>query len=331
SSTQLFVWKIGMKLWKRLNRGPSERHNPFGAWIVETLGCPIGNRILEFNELVYQNRWREALDRLLETNNFLEFIGRVCPAPCEGWMVPRPPLKRTEKKVAIVGSRPDGLAAVDQLNRVGYIVTVFERSDRIGGLMMYGVPNMKAGKINVMQRRVDLMAKEGVNFVVNANVGIDPTYSIEQLRVDNDAVILVDLPVPGRELSGVHFAMEFLHANTKILLDSKLEDGKYISAKRKKVVVIGGGDSQRGHSLVVWAISEGRQTAAHVDKFMMDDGKDIDERLEYKLLNLLEFNSLRKRMSVIVRDEAGQILLFCKGADKGAGSSPSRCDIKIKI
>ncbi|PWA86403.1 glutamate synthase [Artemisia annua] len=241
-------------------------------------GCPLGNKIPEFNELVYQNRWREALDRLLETNNFPEFTGRVCPAPCEGscvlgiienpvsiksiecsiidkafdegWMVPRPPLKRTGKKVAIVGSGPAGLAAADQLNRVGHTVTVFERADRIGGLMMYGVPNMKADKIDVVQRRVDLMAKEGVNFVVNAHVGSDPTFSIEQLRADNDAVILAvgstkprDLPVPGRELSGVHFAMEFLHANTKSLLDSKLEDGNYISAKGKKVVVIGGGDT----------------------------------------------------------------------------------------
>nr|GFB51946.1 glutamate synthase [NADH], amyloplastic-like [Tanacetum cinerariifolium] len=230
----------------------------------ETSGYPIGNKIPEFNELVYQNRWREALDRLFETNNFSKFTGRVWPAPCEGscvlgiienpvlikniecsiiekafdegWMVPRPPLKRTEKKVATAGSGPAGLAAVDQLNRVGHIVTVFERSDRIDGLMMYGVPNMKADKINVVQRRVDLMAKEGVNFVVNANVESDPTYSIEQLHVDNDVVILAvrDLSVPGRELSGVHFAMEFLHANTKILLDSKLEDGKYISAKGKK-------------------------------------------------------------------------------------------------
>ncbi|KAI3705734.1 hypothetical protein L1987_75975 [Smallanthus sonchifolius] len=241
-------------------------------------GCPLGNKIPEFNELVYQNRWREALDRLLETNNFPEFTGRVCPAPCEGscvlgiienpvsikniecsiidkafeegWMVPRPPLKRTGKKVAIVGSGPAGLAAADQLNRVGHTVTVFERADRIGGLMMYGVPNMKADKIDVVQRRVDLMAKEGVNFVVNANVGTDPSYSIEQLREDNDAVILAlgstkprDLPVPGRELSGVHFAMEFLHANTKSLLDSNLEDGNYISAKGKKVIVIGGGDT----------------------------------------------------------------------------------------
>ncbi|KAI3757716.1 hypothetical protein L6452_05262 [Arctium lappa] len=244
----------------------------------EHSGCPLGNKIPEFNELVYQNRWREALDRLLETNNFPEFTGRVCPAPCEGscvlgiienpvsiksiecsiidkafdegWMVPRPPVKRTGKKVAIVGSGPAGLAAADQLNRIGHTVTVFERADRIGGLMMYGVPNMKADKIDVVQRRVDLMAEEGVNFVVNANVGNDPSYSIESLRENNDAVILAvgstkprDLPVPGRELSGVHFAMEFLHANTKSLLDSNLEDGKYISAKGKKVIVIGGGDT----------------------------------------------------------------------------------------
>ncbi|MFS7949735.1 putative glutamate synthase (NADH) [Helianthus anomalus] len=244
----------------------------------ENSGCPLGNKIPEFNELVYQNRWREALDRLLETNNFPEFTGRVCPAPCEGscvlgiietpvsiksiecaiidkafeegWMVPRPPLERTGKKVAIVGSGPAGLAAADQLNRAGHTVTVFERADRIGGLMMYGVPNMKTDKIDVVQRRVDLMAEEGVNFVVNANVGTDPSYSIEQLREDNDAVILAlgstkprDLPVPGRELSGVHFAMEFLHANTKSLLDSNLEDGNYISAKGKKVIVIGGGDT----------------------------------------------------------------------------------------
>ncbi|KAL8199769.1 hypothetical protein R6Q57_013337 [Mikania cordata] len=244
----------------------------------ENSGCPLGNKIPEFNELVYQNRWREALDRLLETNNFPEFTGRVCPAPCEGscvlgiienpvsikniecsiidkafeegWMVPRPPLKRTGKKIAIIGSGPAGLAAADQLNRMGHTVTVFERADRIGGLMMYGVPNMKTDKIDVVQRRVDLMAKEGVNFVVNANVGTDPSYSIEQLREDNDAVILAlgstkprDLPVPGRELSGVHFAMEFLHANTKSLLDSNLKDGNYISAKDKKVIVIGGGDT----------------------------------------------------------------------------------------
>ncbi|XP_068644399.1 glutamate synthase [NADH], amyloplastic isoform X2 [Aristolochia californica] len=244
----------------------------------ENSGCPLGNKIPEFNELVYQNRWREALDRLLETNNFPEFTGRVCPAPCEGscvlgiienpvsiksiecsiidkafeegWMVPRPPVKRTGKKVAIVGSGPAGLAAADQLNRMGHLVTVYERADRIGGLMMYGVPNMKADKVDVVQRRVNLMAEEGIEFVVNANVGKDPLYSLDRLRSESDSIVLAcgatkprDLPVPGRELSGIHFAMEFLHANTKSLLDSDLQDGNYISAKGKKVVVIGGGDT----------------------------------------------------------------------------------------
>ncbi|XAR71640.1 Glutamate synthase (NADH) [Bertholletia excelsa] len=244
----------------------------------EQSGCPLGNKIPEFNELVYQNRWREALDRLLETNNFPEFTGRVCPAPCEGccvlginqnpvsiksiecsiiekgfeegWMLPRTPPERTGKRIAIVGSGPAGLAAADQLNKMGHSVTVFERADRIGGLMMYGVPNMKADKIDIVQRRVDLMAKEGVNFVVNADVGKDPLYSLNWLREENEAIILAvgstkprDLPVPGRELSGIHFAMEFLHANTKSLLDSNLQDGKYISAEGKKVVVIGGGDT----------------------------------------------------------------------------------------
>lgn len=244
----------------------------------ENSGCPLGNKIPEFNELVYQNRWREALDRLLETNNFPEFTGRVCPAPCEGscvlgiienpvsikniecsiidkafeegWMVPRPPPRRTGKRVAIVGSGPAGLAAADQLNKMGHLVTVYERADRIGGLMMYGVPNMKADKVDVVQRRVNLMAKEGVNFVINANVGIDPLYSLDRLREENDAIVLAvgstkprDLPVPGRDLSGIHFAMEFLHSNTKSLLDSNLEDNSYISATGKKVVVIGGGDT----------------------------------------------------------------------------------------
>ncbi|KMT16041.1 hypothetical protein BVRB_3g052140 isoform B [Beta vulgaris subsp. vulgaris] len=244
----------------------------------EKSGCPLGNKIPEFNELVYQNRWREALDRLLETNNFPEFTGRVCPAPCEGscvlgiienpvsiktiecaiidkayeegWMVPRPPQNRTGKKVAVVGSGPSGLAAADQLNKMGHVVTVYERSDRIGGLMMYGVPNMKTDKVDVVQRRVNLMAEEGINFVVNANVGKDPLYSLDRLKEDNDAIVLAvgatkprDLPIEGRDLSGIHFAMEFLHANTKSLLDSNLQDGKYISAKGKKVVVIGGGDT----------------------------------------------------------------------------------------
>ncbi|KAK1275173.1 hypothetical protein QJS04_geneDACA011050 [Acorus gramineus] len=261
-------------------RDPNTRVNDWEEVAEESKPGPLWNSLLssEFNELVHQNRWREALDRLLETNNFPEFTGRVCPAPCEGscvlgiienpvsiksiecsiidkafeegWMVPRPPLKRTGKRVAIVGSGPAGLAAADQLNRMGHWVTVFERSDRIGGLMMYGVPNMKADKINIVQRRVNLMSEEGINFVVNANVGTDSLYSIDKLHAENDAIVLAcgstkprDLPVPGREFAGIHFAMEFLHANTKSLLDSHLQDGNYISAKGKKVVVIGGGDT----------------------------------------------------------------------------------------
>ncbi len=238
-------------------------------------GCPIDNLIPEWNDLVYRGRWREALDRLHKTNNFPEFTGRVCPAPCEGacvlgiheppvtikniecsivdrgfaegWIVPQPAPKKTGKKVAIIGSGPAGLSAAQQLCRAGHDVTVYERDDRIGGLLMYGIPNMKLDK-SYVERRLDQMRAEGVTFVTNANVGVD--VDLAKIREDNDAVILAcgatkprDLPIPGRELRGVHFAMEFLRANTKSLLDSNLEDGKFISAKGKKVVVIGGGDT----------------------------------------------------------------------------------------
>eukprot|EP00898_Chlorokybus_atmophyticus_P003594 jgi/Chlat1/4235/Chrsp27S04246 len=241
-------------------------------------GCPIGNKIPEWNDLVHHGRWREAYDRLMETNNFPEFTGRVCPAPCEGscvlgiienpvsiktiectiidhafeqgWVVPRPPTMRTGMKVAVVGSGPAGMAAADQLNKAGHTVTVYERADRIGGLMMYGVPNMKTDKIGVVQRRVDIMAAEGISFVTNAHIGQEGHPDIHDLYRDNDAVVLAvgatkprDLPVPGRELKGVHYAMDFLTANTKSLLDSQLQDGNYISAAGKKVVVIGGGDT----------------------------------------------------------------------------------------
>jgi glutamate synthase (NADPH/NADH) small chain len=238
-------------------------------------GCPINNLIPEWNDLVYRNQWREALDRLHKTNNFPEFTGRVCPAPCEGscvlgiieppvtiknieaaiidrgfeegWVAPNPPKRRTGKKVAVVGSGPAGLACAAQLNQAGHLVTVFERADRIGGLLMYGIPNMKLEK-PVVQRRVDLMAAEGVEFRTNCEIGKD--IPARKLMDDFDAVVLCtgatrprDLNVPGRGLRGVHFAMEFLHANTKSLLDSGLSDGEYISAKDKNVIVIGGGDT----------------------------------------------------------------------------------------
>ena len=238
-------------------------------------GCPINNLIPEWNDLVYNDRWRDALDRLHLTNNFPEFTGRVCPAPCEGacvlgiieppvtiknieqaivdrgfqegWIVPEPPAERTGKSVAVVGSGPAGLACADQLNRAGHQVTVFERHDRIGGLLMYGIPNMKLEK-SIVQRRVDLMSAEGIEFQVNTEIGRD--ISASQLRDDFDAAVLCvgatrprDLPIPGRELSGVHFAMEFLHANTRSLLDSEHGDGNFIDASDKKVIVIGGGDT----------------------------------------------------------------------------------------
>ncbi|MGE3315440.1 MAG: glutamate synthase subunit beta, partial [Planctomycetaceae bacterium] len=213
-------------------------------------GCPVNNLIPEWNDLVYRNHWREALDRLHKTNNFPEFTGRVCPAPCEGscvlgiieppvtiksiecaiidkgfeegWVVPNPPHKRTGKKVAVVGSGPAGLACAAQLNKAGHLVTVFERHDRIGGLLMYGIPNMKLDKQTV-ERRVKQMEAEGVKFVVSTEIG--KTVKAADLKNEFDAIVLCtgatkprDLPLPGRQLKGIHFAMEFLHANTKSLL-----------------------------------------------------------------------------------------------------------------
>lgn len=239
-----------------------------------TTGCPIDNLIPEWNDLVYQGRWREALDRLHKTNNFPEFTGRTCPAPCEGacvlginepavtiknienaivdrgfaegWIVPQPPTQLTGKKVAIIGSGPAGLTAAQQLRRAGHEVIVYERDDRIGGLLMYGIPNMKLEKQAVVERRLDQMRAEGVKFVTDAHVGVN--VDIEEIRNKSDAVIVAtgatkprDLPIPGRELNGVHFAMEFLLKNTKALLDKDPRD--LISAKDKKVVVIGGGDT----------------------------------------------------------------------------------------
>lgn len=238
-------------------------------------GCPINNLIPEWNDLIYRGKWKLALKRLLKTNNFPEFTGRVCPAPCEaactagingpaitikenersiidrafeeGLIKPEPPKVRSGKKVAVIGSGPAGLATADSLNKRGHNVVVFERHDRIGGLLMYGIPNMKLDK-SVIDRRVNLMKEEGVEFVTNANVGDD--YRAEDILNNFDAVILAtgasnprDLKAPGRELNGVHFAVDFLRANTKSLLDSNLSDGNFISAKDKNVIVIGGGDT----------------------------------------------------------------------------------------
>ncbi len=238
-------------------------------------GCPVHNLIPDWNDLIWRGQWKEAAIRLHQTNNFPEFTGRVCPAPCEGsctvgldgdpvtiksiemeiadrafeegWVDAGVPATRTGKKVAIVGSGPAGLAAASQLNRAGHTVTVFERADRVGGLLMYGIPNMKLEK-KLVERRVRLMADAGIRFVTGVEIGRDvPSQS---LLSDWDAAVLCcgaaqarELPIEGRSLSGIHLAMEFLHANTKSFLDSGHADGEFISAKGKQVVVIGGGDT----------------------------------------------------------------------------------------
>lgn len=238
-------------------------------------GCPINNLIPEWNDLVYRGLWQEALDRLHKTNNFPEFTGRVCPAPCEGacvlgitnpavtiknieysiaekgwesgWITPTPPAQRTGKTVAVIGSGPAGLAAAAQLNSAGHWVTVYERADRPGGLLMYGIPNMKLDKRQVVQRRLEVLEAEGVTFVCNTEIGKD--LAAATLLQEFDAVLLCtgatkprDLTIPGRDLQGIHFAMEFLTANTQAVLDGA-PGPQYISAAGQDVVIIGGGDT----------------------------------------------------------------------------------------
>ena len=261
-----------------------------------TTGCPINNLIPEWNDLVYRGRWKEALDRLVKTNNFPEFTGRVCPAPCEGsctlsitdpavaiksiersiidkgfengWIQPRIPASRTGKKIAIIGSGPAGLASADQLNQAGHSVTVYERADRAGGLLTYGIPNMKLEK-DVVERRVKLLTQEGIDFVLNTEVGKDVTSS--ELKEQYDAVILCtgsqkqrDLRIEGREANGIHFAMDYLTETTKSLLDSNFEDGKFLDTKGKDVIVIGGGDT--GADCVATALRQGANSVVQFGK-----------------------------------------------------------------
>ena len=238
-------------------------------------GCPIDNLIPEWNDLVYKNEWQEALERLEKTNNFPEFTGRVCPAPCEGscvlglnnpavtiknielaivdkgfeegWIKPKVVESRSGKNIAIVGSGPAGLAAADELNKMGHSVKVYERSDRIGGLLMYGIPNMKLGK-DVVERRVQLLESEGIEFITNVDIGKDLT--TKELKETCDAVIFAtgatqarDLPAENRDAKGIYPAMDFLTSNTKSLLDSGQPDQSDLSAKGKNVIIIGGGDT----------------------------------------------------------------------------------------
>ena len=271
-----------------------------------TSGCPLHNLVPEWNDLVYTGNWEQAYNRLAKTNNFPEFTSRVCPALCEaactcghygdavtvkeneygiienayakGYAKPKPPKVRTGKTVAVIGSGPAGLAAADQLNKRGHQVTVYERDDRIGGLLMYGIPNMKLEK-HVIERKIGIMKEEGVEFVTSANVGKD--VKAAKLLKDYDRVILAcgaknprDIKAPGRDAKGIYFAVDFLAATTKSLLDSGLEDKKYISAKGKKVVIIGGGDT--GNDCVGTSIRHGALSVTQLE--MMP--KAPDQRAE---------------------------------------------------
>ena len=258
-------------------------------------GCPIDNLIPEWNDLVYQNRWHDAYIRLYETNNFPEFTGRVCPAPCEGacvlginepavtikniemaiadkafdegWIKSNPPSYRSGKKVAVVGSGPAGLAAADELNKKGHRVVVFERDDRIGGLLMYGIPNMKLDK-KIVDRRINLLKDEGVEFVVNADVGRDVSFA--KLKSDFDVILLAVgatkpriLDIKNADAKGIHLAMEYLISNTKSLLNSGLSDHSHLSANRKNVVVIGGGDT--GTDCIATALRQGAKSIVNFE------------------------------------------------------------------
>lgn len=250
-------------------------------------GCPLNNLIPEWNDLLYNGNWQQAYNRLHKTSNFPEFTSRVCPALCEkactcglngeavctkenekaiiekayeeGWAAPKPPKVRTDKRIAVVGSGPSGLAVADQLNRRGHLVTVYERSDRVGGLLRYGIPNMKLEK-HIIDRKIEVMKAEGVTFITDANIG--ENVKAKKLLEEYDGVVLAcgasnprDIKAPGRDANGIYFAVDFLKSTTKSLLDSGLTDGKYISAKGKNVIVIGGGDT--GNDCVGTSIRHG--------------------------------------------------------------------------
>ena len=258
-------------------------------------GCPLNNLIPEWNNLVSLGAWKQAYNRLKMTNSFPEFTSRVCPALCEkactcgsngdpvtvraneydiietayqeGWAEPMPPKQRTGKKIAVIGSGPSGLAAADQLNRRGHSVTVYERSDRVGGLLMYGIPNMKLEK-HIIERKINVMKAEGVTFKVNVNVGVD--VSAEELLSEYDRVILAcgashprDIAVEGREADGVYFAVDFLRSTTKALLDNGLQEGSYISAKDKNVLIVGGGDT--GNDCVGTCVRHGAKSVIQLE------------------------------------------------------------------
>jgi len=310
-------------------------------------GCPVGNIIPQFNDQVYRGEWELAFRTLMSTNNFPEFTGRVCPAPCEyacvlglnetavgiknieysiieraykrGWMRPRKPATRTEKRVAVIGSGPAGLAVANQLNKAGHNITVYEKSSRVGGLVRYGIPNFKLDKLKVVQRRVNLMGEEGIKFITNANIGKD--ISMEELRSNFDAVVITigageprDLPIPNRDAHGIHFAMEFLSQSNSRVEGEKIPKSREILATDKRVVVIGGGDT--GSDCVGTSIRQGAKSVTQIELLPQaptERTSDMPWPTYPKLFKLstsqaegavLDFSVLSKSF---IKDEAGNV------------------------
>jgi len=327
-------------------------------------GCPINNLIPEWNDLVYKGKWRDALDRLHKTNNFPEFTGRVCPAPCEGscvlgvieppvtiksiecsiidkgfaegWVTPQPPAIRSGKKIAVVGSGPAGMAAADQLNKAGHLVTVYERADRIGGLLLYGIPNMKLEK-EIVQRRVDLMAAEGIKFVVSTEIGKD--LPAKSLLEDFDSVVLCcgatkprDLLIEGRELKGVHYAMEFLTINTQGLLELKDVTAFETAAKSKDVVVIGGGDT--GTDCVGTSVRHGCKSITQLEIMPRPPEERADDNPWPEWPKVYKMDYGQEEAKEVFGEDPRNYLTMTKkflGDDQGNLKGVRICDIEWKM
>src|SRR6478609_5178216 len=324
-------------------------------------GCPVNNLIPEWNDLVYRGLWKEALERLHKTNNFPEFTGRVCPAPCEGscvlginappvtiknienaivdkgfeegWIVAEPPTTRTGKKVAVIGSGPAGLAAAAQLNKAGHSVTVLERADRPGGLLTYGIPNMKLDKLEVVARRIQLLEKEGIKFLCNATVG--ENVEAELLVRDFDATVICtgatlprDLPVEGRNLKGVHFAMDFLTVSTQAVLKDA-PDSTPITAKGKDVLVLGGGDT--GTDCVGTSMRQGCKTLTQLEIMAMPpmDRADDNPWPEWPKVYKMDYGQ-EEAAAKFGSDPRVYLTTVKKFVDDGAGNLAGVVTVNIK-
>ncbi|UOQ45027.1 glutamate synthase subunit beta [Halobacillus salinarum] len=330
-----------------------------------TTGCPVNHLIPEWNDLVYRGQWKEALKVEHEKNNFPEFTGIACPAPCEGacvlgineppvairtversiiekgfeegWVVPEPPKMRTGKKVAVVGSGPAGLASAAQLNKAGHTVTVFERADRVGGLLTYGIPEMKL-PYSVVERRITILEQEGIKFITNTEVGKD--YPVSRLRDEFDSIILCggatiprNVEVEGRDMKGIHYAMDFLHANTKSLLDTEHRDGNYISAKDKDVIVIGGGDT--GTDCISTSVRHNCRSLTQFDIYdkKQDDRDDLTNPWpQYPIVHRVEYGQ-KEAAAVMGRDPRAFAVMTKKfvGDENGRVKEVHTVNVRLKF